>query len=132
VQACRYALFNGVDKTHNQDPTQPIDQYFGQGLLQVPNILSVVPNPVSLVEEPPDTVSSPVWRVAMGLGTPATDEELMYEVEAAQIVSRTDNPDLVTVRRNVSLRPANPDQIRELLAAEPDTSQAFKQRLAGR
>jgi subtilisin family serine protease len=130
VQACRYALFNGADKTYYH---QPIDEYFGQGLLQVPNMLNVVVNPTNLVKEPPDTVSSPVWQFAMGLGMPANDEELMYEVEAAQITARSsNNPDLMTAQRDITSQPASPDRIRELLASEPDVSRAFKRRLVGR
>jgi hypothetical protein len=129
VEACRYALFHGADKTHNQDPAQPIDEYFGQGLLRVPDMLNVAVNPADLRQEPPDTVGSPVWRVAMGLGPPTNDEELMYEVEAAQITFRSDNRNLMTVRRDV--RMASPERIRGLLASEPDVSQALKRRLAG-
>jgi hypothetical protein len=131
VQACRYALFNGADKTHNQDPGQPLDEYFGQGLLQVPEMLNVVVDRAGLVKEPPDTVSSPLWRVATGLEAPANDEELMYEVEAAQITYRSNNSDLITVRRNLAIQPASPNQIRELLAREPNISQALRHRLAG-
>ncbi|MGA6938253.1 MAG: hypothetical protein WB041_23140 [Pseudolabrys sp.] len=133
VQACRFALFNGADKTHNQDPALPVDQYFGQGLLHVPTMLEVAVDGASLVEEPPDTVSSPVWRIAMDIGPPSNDEELMYEVEAAQITARSSNLELRLVTRDVPTRPAGAERrtIREIFASEPDVSQAFKRRLEG-
>jgi len=137
VQACRQALFNGADKTHNYYPTGNgnSDRYFGQGLLRVPNMLGVAVNAAELMEEPPDTVSSTVWRVAMGLSAPSNNEELMYEVEAAQITARSRRPDLVASIREIESQVPSESlqmEMRELLLSEPDVSRAFKQRIARR
>jgi subtilisin family serine protease len=135
VEACRQALFNGADKAHNDYPTgnKNSDGYFGQGLLRVPNMLDVVVNAAELTEEPPDTVSSVAWRGAMGLDAANNNEELMYEVEAAQIVARSRSPDLVASIRNVEsevLSTSRRMEMRQFLVSEPDVSQAFKQRVA--
>jgi hypothetical protein len=135
VEACRLALFRSADPG-NGSPT-----YLGKGILDVPKMLDpalaaqirqeiqanqVQPSPV-------DSVSFPFLRLLLGAGPPGSEEERMYETEAAQIVRRSTNPELVdgfhAFTRGAALAPATISRLRQVLNAEPGISDALAARL---
>src|SRR5271163_2470477 len=111
VEACRLALFRSAAQG-NGNAT-----YLGNGILDVPKMLDtalaaqiqqqiqenqVQPSPV-------DSVSFPFLRLLLGSGPPGSEEERMYKTEAAQIVRRSTNRELVdgfhAFTRGVALPP---------------------------
>jgi Subtilase family len=135
VEACRLALFRSAD------PGNGSATYLGKGILDVPKMLDpalaaqiqqeiqanqVQPSPI-------DSVSFPFLRLLLGSGPPGSEEERMYETEAAQIVRRSTNPELVdgfhAFTRGVALSPATISRLRQLLKAEPGISDALAARL---
>jgi hypothetical protein len=69
----------------------------------------------------------------VGVGPPGSDEERMYETEAAQIVRRSTNPELVdgfhAFTRGATLSAATSARLRQVLKAEPGISDALAARL---
>jgi hypothetical protein len=69
----------------------------------------------------------------LGAGPPGSEEERMYETEAAQIVRRSTNPELVdgfhAFTRGATLAPATISRLRQVLNAEPGISDALAARL---
>ena len=135
VEACRLALFRSAD------PGNGSATYLGKGVLDVPKMLDaglaaqiqqeiqanqVQPSPV-------DSVSFPFLRLLVGLGPPGSEEEKMYETEAAQIVRRSTNLELVggfhAFTRGATLSPATIARLRQVLKAEPEISDALAARL---
>ena len=80
-----------------------------------------------------DSVSFPFLRLLLHTGPPGSEEEGMYETEAAQIVRRSTNRELVdgfhAFTRGVALPPATVTRLRQLLKAEPGLSDALAARL---
>jgi hypothetical protein len=135
VEACRLALFRSAA------PGNGSATYLGNGILDVPKMLDpalaaqiqrgiqanqVQPSPV-------DSVSFPFLRLLLGSGPPDSEEDKMYETEAAQIVRRSTNRELVdgfhAFTRSVTLPPARIARLRQLLKAEPGISDALAARL---
>jgi hypothetical protein len=135
VEACRLALFRSAD------PGKGSATYLGNGILDVPKMLDgalagqiqqeiqanqVQPSPV-------DSVSFPFLRLLLGSGPPGSEEDRMYETEAAQIVRRSTNRELVdgfhAFTRGVTLSPATLARLRQLLKTEPEISDALAARL---
>ena len=135
VEACRLALFRSAD------PGYGSATYLGNGILDVPKMLDpalaaqiqqeiqanqVQPSPV-------DSVSFPFLRLLLHSGPPGSEEERMYETEAAQIVRRSTNKDLVdgfhAFTRGATLSNATIARLRQLLKAEPGISNALAARL---
>jgi len=135
VEACRLALFRSAD------PGNGSATYLGNGILDVPKMLDPVlaaqiqqeiqANQVQ--PSPIDSVSFPFLRLLLHAGPPGSEEERMYETEAAQIVRRSTNRELVdgfhAFTRGVTLPPATVTRLRQLLKAEPGISDALAARL---
>jgi hypothetical protein len=135
IEACRLALFRSA---------QPIDpspeKYLGRGLLNVPGMLDAA-LAQSIEQEvqsgnvrptPPDDVTSIVWQ-AITQGAAATNEAKMYEVEAAPIIHRSTNRDLLVGVKEVE-RTARPSKdllrrLRFLLKNERDVSSTLQGRI---
>jgi hypothetical protein len=139
VEALRLALFDGAD-----DP-QPNKSELGRGMLNVaqsldPNVAgpiiakanAVAPQP-GLTASAEDSVSSPFWRVLMGIGPPQSEQERMYETEVEHIVHSSTNAQLragaALIASGSALSPADQAKYRALLSAEP-MSTALRQRIA--
>jgi hypothetical protein len=135
VEGCRLALFRSAD------PGNGSATYLGTGILDVPKMLDsglaaqiqqeFQANQVQ--SSPVDTVSFPFLRLLLHAGPPGSEEERMYETEAAQLVRRSTNRELVDgfhdFMRGVALTPARIARLRQLLKAEPGISDAFAARL---
>jgi Subtilase family len=135
VEACRLALFRSA-ALGNGSVT-----YLGKGLLDVPKMLD--PGLAAQIQQemaanqvqpsPADSASFPFWRLLLGLGPPGSEDERMYETEAAQLVRRSTNPELVdgfhAYTRGVALAPATIARLRQLLKTEPDISAALAARV---
>ena len=82
---------------------------------------------------PVDSVSFPFLRLLLHSGPPGSEEERMYETEAAQLVRRSTNRELVdgfhAFTRGVTLPPATISRLCRLLKAEPGISEALAARL---
>jgi hypothetical protein len=82
---------------------------------------------------PVDSVSSPFLRLLLHAGPPGSEEERMYETEAAQLARRSTNQELVDgyhdFLRGILLTPARIARLRQLLKAEPGISGALAARL---
>ena len=135
VEACRLALFSSAE------PGNGSATYLGKGVFNVPKMLDpalaaqiqqeiqanqVQPSPV-------DSASFPFLRLLLGLGPPGSEEERMCETEAAQIVRRSLNPELVegfhAFVRGVAPAPAAITRLRQVLKAEPAVSAALASRI---
>jgi hypothetical protein len=131
IEACRLALFGSAQSV---DPS--LEKYLGRGLLNVPSMLDAAR--AQSVEQavqsgnvqptPPDDVTSAIWQT-ITQGVAATNKEKMYEVEAAQIIHRSTNRDLLVCVREVE-RTAQPGKdvlrrLKVLLKNEPDISSAL-------
>jgi hypothetical protein len=72
-------------------------------------------------------------RLLLGAGPPGSEEDRMYETEAAQIVRCSTNRELVdgfhAFTRGVTLSPAKIARLRQLLKTDPGTSDALAARL---
>jgi len=82
---------------------------------------------------PVDSVSFPFLRLLLHADPPGSEEERMYETEAAQLVRRSTNRELVDgfhdFTRGVALRRARVARLRRLLKAEPDISDTLAAKL---
>ena len=135
VEACRLALFRSAA------PGNGSATYLGKGVLDVPKMLD--PALATQIQQemaanqvqpsPEDSASFPFLRLLLGLGPPGSEEERMYETEAAQIVRRSTNAELVdgfhAYTRGVALTPATISRVRHILKAEPDISDALAAQL---
>ncbi len=135
VEACRIALFRSAD------PGNGSATYLGKGILDVPKMLDpalaaqiqqeVQANQVQ--PSPADSVSFAFLRLLLHAGPPGSEEERMYETEAAQLVRRSTNQELVdgfhAFMQGVALPPATIARLRQLLKAEPGISDALAARL---
>ena len=135
VEACRLALFRSAG------PGNGSATYLGNGILDVPKMLDpalaaqiqqqVQANQVQ--PSPVDSVSFPFLRLLLHAGPPGSEEERMYETEAAQLVRRSTNQELVdgfhAFMRGDTLPPATITRLRQLLKAEPGISDALAARL---
>jgi hypothetical protein len=135
VEACRLALFMSAS------PGNGGAAYLGKGTLNVQKMLE--PGLAATVEQlmlsgqiqpsPRDTVSFPFWRMLLGIGPPGSQQERMYETEAAQVVLRSTNSELVNAYENYSsgatLPPSLIARLRQVLKAEPTISAALQARL---
>ena len=135
VEACRLALFMSAS------PGNGGAAYLGKGTLNVQKMLE--PGLAATVEQlmlsgqiqpsPRDTVSFPLWRMLLGIGPPGSQQERMYETEAAQVVLRSTNSELVNAYENYSsgatLPPSLIARLRQVLKAEPTVSAALQARL---
>jgi hypothetical protein len=135
VEACRLALFRSAD------PGNGSATYLGTGILDVPNMLD--PGLAAQIQQefqtnqvqpsPVDSVSFPFLRLLLHSGPPGSEEERMYETEAAQLVRRSTNHELVdgyhAFTRGVTLPPTTIARLRQLLKAEPGISDALAARL---
>lgn len=128
VAACRMALFHGAHNVH------PDRSKLGNGTLHVPGALDDVFNtkllahPEVLEASQPDSVSVPFWRLMFGAPPPGAERDSMYEVELAQLLQASKNPEL---RKLAVVLPDAKDKQRYLdLVAAEGASDALKQRLA--
>jgi hypothetical protein len=135
VEACRLALFRSAD------PGNGSATYLGKGILNVPKMLE--PGLAAQIQQevqanqvqpsPVDSVSFPFLRLLLHAGPPGSEEERMYETEAAQLVRRSTNQELVdgfhAFMRGVALPPATIARLRQLLKAEPGISDGLAARL---
>jgi hypothetical protein len=135
VEACRLALFR------SGDPGNGSATYLGKGILDVPKMLD--PGLAAQIRQefqanqgqpsPVDSVSFPFLRLLLHAGPPGSEEERMYETEAAQLVRRSTNQELVDgfhdFVRGVALTPARITRLRQLLKAEPGISATLAARL---
>jgi hypothetical protein len=135
VEACRLALFRSAD------PGNGSATYLANRILDVPEILD--PALAAQIQQeiqasqvrpsPVDSVSFPFLRLLLHVGPPGSEEERMYETEAAQIVSRSTNKQPVdgfhAFTRGVALPPATVTRLRQLLKAEPGISDALAAKL---
>jgi len=135
VEACRLALFRSAD------PGNGSATYLGRGTLDVPKMLD--PGLAAQIQQefranqvqssPVDSVSFPFLRLLLHAGPPGSEEERMYETEAAQLVRRSTNQELVDgfhdFMRGGALMPARITRLRQLLKAEPGISDALAARL---
>jgi hypothetical protein len=82
---------------------------------------------------PPDDASFPFWRLLVGVGPSGSEEERMFETEAAQLVFGSRNAELVAAFQahaaGAALAPATIARARQLLKAEPDISATLAARL---
>jgi subtilisin family serine protease len=127
VQACRYALFNGADKTHNTTPSSidpSIDQYFGAGIINVPNMLKIVPNLKQLRKEPVDDPRSAMW-MAMTEGRDKNEgsKERMCEVEFLQNVVRSRKGEVRSSISDNRFQSLRKKEIAELVTTILETSE---------
>lgn len=135
VEACRTALFRSARATDAGA------SYLGRGILDVPRMLdpalaATIQQEMQANQIPasaPDDASFPFLRLLLGTGPAAGEEERMYETEAAQIVRRSRNPELVGAYhaycRGAVLAPAAIARLRQILKAEPTISAALAARL---
>jgi len=129
VEACRLALFRSAD------PGNGSAAYLGNGILDVPKMLdpALAAQANRVQPSPVDSVSFPFLRLLLGSGPPGSEEERMYETEAAQIVRRSTNRELVdgfhAFTRGVAMPPATIARLRQLHKAEPGISAALAARL---
>jgi hypothetical protein len=135
VEACRLALFRSAD------PGNGSATYLGNGILDVPKMLD--PGLATQIQQevqanlvqpsPVDSVSFPFLRLLLHSGPPGSEEERMYETEAAQLLRRSTNRELVdgfhAFIRGAALPRARVARLRQLLKAEPDISDALAARL---
>jgi Subtilase family len=135
VEACRLALFRSAD------PGNGSATYLGKGILDVPKMLD--PGLAAQIQQevqanqvqpsPVDGVSFPFLRLLLHAGPPGSEEDRMYETEAAQLVRRSTNRELVDgfhdSMRGGALTPARITRLRQLLKAEPGISDALAARL---
>ena len=95
-------------------------------------MLAVKVDPKKLRKEKPDTVRSELWQSAMSLAPSATNKDLMHEVEAAQIVCRSSNPEIHNAARDVEqgrqLKAPHRKKLKQLFAQEPDVSLALQRK----
>jgi subtilisin family serine protease len=134
VQACRYALFKGADKSHNSVPSSipKVDQYFGNGILHVPSMLGIVPMKRQLKKEPADDVRSELWRAATGLDDGASNRERMFEVEFLQMTTSLRKPQDLYLSEQQSYRSVKRDKLKEvidILSEGAELSPTLRQRL---
>ncbi len=134
--ACREALLNTASEG-NVNPTE-----IGRGILNVEAMLDpVMANRIeamvkdgTLREAPEDSVSWALWRVLFGIAPPKSAIDEMYETEAAQILARSTNADLInatlTYRTGTRLGAKKRNQLREAFLAEPSLSKTLSARLA--
>lgn len=135
VEACRAALFRSAA------PGRGSASYLGRGLLDVPKMLDPALEATIRQEvqagqiqaSPPDDASFPFWRLLVGAGPAGSEQERMFETEAAQLVFRSRNPELVAAfhaaAAGAALAPAALARARQLLKAEPDISATLAARL---
>ena len=100
-------------------------------------MLAVKVDAKKLRRERPDTVRSELWQSAMSLAPAAKNKDLMYEVEAAQIVCRSSNPEIHNAARGVEkgrqFKAPHRKKLKQLFAQEPDVSLALQKKIsAGR
>jgi hypothetical protein len=136
VEACRLALFDGADDS-DSDKSK-----LGWGLLNVAKTLDpglaakliAQANANELRPSAEDSVSFPFWRLLMGLAPPQSEEQRMYESEAAQVVLESGNAELLKAARDAAggatLSPADQMKYRSMLASE-SVSNALRQRING-
>jgi len=136
VAACRHALFESA-KARDADP-----KHIGIGLLDAEAMLSAdtfakVMAAYRADQLPfiaPDAVSMPFLRLLFGLPPPGSGVDEMYETEAAQLMFRSANKQLVAAfesdpdgRNPLTL--ADAKTLRDAFIAEPDISDALKAHL---
>jgi hypothetical protein len=99
VEACRVALFHAA-----ATPAGGVNNgEIGWGMLDLDRLLDDaeaaklvgIANAGQLGESPADEVSCPFWRLLFGIAPPGSGVEQMYETEAAQVLARSENPELV-------------------------------------
>lgn len=115
--ACREALLNTLAMP-NSNPAQ-----IGRGILDAAamldsNMVSKIQAMISsgqLQQAPEDKVSFPLWRLLFGFGPPQSAIDEMYETEAAQVLARSQNPDLLNaVVSHAAGENFSPTQIKDL------------------
>ncbi len=135
VEACHAALLRSAV------PGNGGAAYLGHGLLDVPKMLD--PALAEAIRQdiqanriqpsPPDDVSFPFLRLLLGLGPPGSEEQRMYETEAAQLVYRSQNAELAAAfdahAAGTALTLPAIARARQMLKAEPDISAALAARL---
>lgn len=129
VEAVRLALFDSSDKSH------PDHAELGWGPLDVIKLLDPATATKAIADAKhaakmgEDKVSAPFWRLLLGLEPANSQQDAMYEVEVAQIVASSRNPQLIAL---VDATPASAsvskDEAKALLLAEP-ISQALRAKL---
>ena len=136
VQACREALLNTLSMP-GSNPNE-----IGRGILDASDFLdaSMVDAIEKMVQQgkmnqaPADEVSFPFWRVIFGIGPPRSSVDQMYETEAAQLLSRSQNPAVLAPVLNdptgATVTPEDGRKWRAAFLAEPDMSQYLRSRLA--
>jgi hypothetical protein len=135
VEACRRALFMSAS------PGNGDAAYLGTGIPNLQKMLDpgLAANIVQLMQSgqiqpsPPDSVSFPFLRILLGIGPPGSEEERMYETEAAQVVLRSTNSELVnayeTFGSGATVPPNVIARLRQVMKAEPSISAALQTRL---
>ncbi|SNT22009.1 Subtilase family protein [Granulicella rosea] len=136
VEACRLALFESV-----QNPGADTE-HIGRGILNVPAMLDsalaariqalMAGGTVQPMQ--PDSVSFGFWRTLFNIAPPNSAEDAMYDLEVAQILHRSTQPELATAFLNYTntgvIDPTQAPRLRTLLAAEPDISNALTAKIA--
>lgn len=135
VEACRRALFSSAV------PGDGSSKYLGRGLLNVPKMLArtyaaeqAAAKKSGAKAQPRDKVESALWWKIVDSRSPGNNKDKMLELEAAQIIYRSDTPELVLAEldseEGVRFDKARTARIRQVIANEPDVSRALKERLA--
>ena len=119
-----------------------LQTYLGNGILSVPEMLDArLANQIEqdtaagrISPSPADGIGLALWRELMGAGPAATEEERMYEVEAAQVIVRTTNRTLTDGAQGfvqgALLTAAKRTNVLRLLADEPDVSSSLRKKIA--
>ena len=138
VAACRHALFEsakdrGKDLTHIGVGTLDANEMLSQATLAK---VQAAYKSQKLPFIQPDKVTSPFIRVLFGLPPPGPGVDEMYDTEAAQILFRSRNKDLVAAFQDdpfgkKKLPPKKAKALRDAMIREPAISETLKNYLKG-
>ncbi len=133
VEACRHALFESA-RNRGQDLS-----HIGVGMLDAGEMLSAATlakvsaayKGGKLPNVPPDRVSAPFTRLLFGLSPPGPGVDEMYDTEAAQLLFRSKNKELVAAfeadpHGEKRLKPKTAKRLRDALIREPAISNTLK------
>ncbi|HEY8698607.1 MAG TPA: S8/S53 family peptidase [Rhizomicrobium sp.] len=136
VAACRHALFESV-KNKGKDLA-----HIGVGMLDAGEMLSAATlakvtkayKDGKLPHIEPDKVSNPFFRLLFGLPPPGSGVDEMYETEAAQLLFRSKNKELVAAfeadpQGQKKLSPQKAKRLRDAFIREPAISNSLKTHL---
>jgi Subtilase family len=130
VEACRVALFHSAATPAGGTNRGEI----GWGMLDLNALLddaeaarlAVMASTGQLGESPADEVSCAFWRLLFGIAPPKSGVEQMYETEAAQVLMRSKNPELISGfivwQSGDPMEPSIRKTLREAFISEPSLS----------